>query len=161
MSDTVFPLTTKCNNGPSEGVALFPPGHPVPKGVRVLLETKDTQNETKDTQKRLCLKGAPRGDQGAQGLCLSQAAIDALGGTSAEVTVRGLGFFKAIRYDSGLRVNVLLALLAFLATITTGVIGYTSVGPEDPPLVLRLAPIALILAGLIAAIRLWKSLKEA
>lgn len=155
MSPDPFSVTTYCNSPPpTNGVVLFPADSDPPKGVRVKLTTIDEQ-------KSITLKADKRSDGGAQGLCLSQASIDALGGSGVLVNVRGLGFFSAMFQDLGLFINVLLAVLTFVLAIITGLAGYSSVGPEDPPLVLRLAPWGLLLGFLIAALTLYKSVKEA
>jgi hypothetical protein len=149
-----MPLTTQCTGGPRDGVALFPPGRAVPKGVRVLLKTIG------DTEKCITLKAAKRGDQGAQGLCVSQSAMEKLGGSSVEVTACGLNLFEAMKHDWKVLINVLLALLTFLGTILTAVVGYTSIGPKQPSLVLQLAPVVLFIACVVAAATFLKTLND-
>ncbi|HST70345.1 MAG TPA: hypothetical protein VLI94_11900 [Solirubrobacterales bacterium] len=155
MSPDQFSVTTHCNSPPANGVVLFPPSSDPPKGVRVKLTT------TGEQKKSITLKADKRADAGAQGLCLSQASIDALGGSEVTVNVRGLSLPEAVFHDLGLFVNVLLAVLSFVLAVLTGVIGYSSVGPEDPPFLLKLAPALLLLGFLIAALTLYKSVKEA
>jgi len=154
MSAGPFSVTTSCNTPPSDGVVLFPPNKEPPKGARVLVTTTDEQ-------KSITVRGGKRSDAGAEGLCLSQASIDKLGGSGVLVNVRGLRLPVAVFHDLSLFLNVLLAILTFVLVILTALTGYTSVGPEDPSLVLKLAPWILGLGCVVAIATLVKSVKEA
>jgi hypothetical protein len=159
MSDGPFTVTTHCNADPSDGVVLFPPGKDPPKGARVLVTTTGKQQQQK--KKKIALRGRKRSDAGAEGLCVSQASIDKLGGSGVLVNVRGLCLPVAVFHDFGLFLNVLLAILTSVLAILTALTGYTSVGPKDPTLLLKLAPWLLSLGFVVAIVTLAKDLKEA
>jgi hypothetical protein len=154
MSDSTFAVTSRCNAPPADNVVLFPPGKCPPKGARVLLTTTDKK-------KKVALKGGKRSDAGAAGLCLSQVSIDKLGGEDALVNARGLRLLVAIFHDLGLFLNAFAAILIFSLTVLTAISGYTSVGTEDPPTALKIAPWIFGIGCLIAAVRLYKSVQEA
>ena len=64
------------------------------------------------------LKGGVRNDQGA-GACAVGSTLASLGGTNAQIDYRRATFWDVVRYDAGVRLQLVLSILTFLGALIT------------------------------------------
>ena len=154
MTSSTFPLTTVCSGGPEEGVALFPPDVLVPDGVRVRLKAANGKSKT--------LRGKSRNDRGAEAICVEQAVFADLGGKGEQVEVDGLAMWKALWFDSTLRLALTIAALTFAIAVMTAYLGYVKdTGDKSPDVVVKVAPWIFAAALLLALLKLRQEIKKA
>jgi hypothetical protein len=146
-------LTTQCEGGPASGTALFPPGVAPPPAVRVQLKGNNGKRKT--------LKPGQRADRGAGAICVEQSVYSSLGGGGQEVEVVPLSRAKALLHDPQLRLDFAIAVLTAVGVIIAALFAYAkNIKPDNPPLILKLAPFLLAIVVIGALLKLRNDLRS-
>jgi hypothetical protein len=86
--------------------------------------------------------------------------LSSLGGEGAEVEYRGVGFFELIWRDVGLRLQVLISVVTFVASIITAYNTYLKNGKDTSDFTSHTAFVAVVLAFVLALAKLYKDYND-
>jgi hypothetical protein len=150
---TKVPLTYRCEPAPPEGKLYLPVGStPL---TRIVVRT--SRGET------VLVKGGVRNDQGT-GACAVGSTLASLAGTDTDkdIDYRKATFWDVVRYDSGVRLQLWLAILTFLSALITIYATYLK-NMADPSnaFTYNTAAVLLVITFLVALGKLYTEFRNA
>ena len=105
------------------------------------------------------LPAGNRSDAG-QGACVSPSVLSALGGEGSQIEYREAKWWNVIFHSSDVQIQLAVAILTFFGALITTYNSYLGAGSDATPTFTKnAAPIALLIAVLIAGAKLRKDMK--
>jgi hypothetical protein len=143
-------VTALCQS--SDGHFLLPAGTAEP-GSHVLVQGAGAT---------LILKRGYKGETAGTGACVSGSALSVLGGEGSTVSYRGIGTLERIVRDRRLLLQAVISLLTFVGACLTAYTAWikTNASTAATGWEQDTAAIALIIAALLALLKLYREINE-